>query len=239
MLEIVKTRARIVKVIQDTPEVKLLWLKPEKPIKFRSSQFIIVDIGGVKRSYSIASTQSKDYLEIGFNLHPEGKLTPTLYSKKEGEYVDISGPYGGFILDENLEDVVFISGGTGLTPLMGMMRTVVEKKLAMKLTLIYSAKTAEDVVYRKELEGLKEAGKASINVTLTREDPKRLLELNGARQGLRYHSGRVDAQYIRECVPDLAKPTFYLCGPPGLIEAAVEALAELGVPKERIKREAW
>jgi len=110
---------------------------------------------------------------------------------------------------------------------MGMMRTVIEKGLEMNMHLVYSARTEKDIIYEKELLEIEKSGKAKIHITLTREE----------KDG--FHSGRVDSEYIKECVPDLNKPTFYICGPPGLIKGTVDALNELSVPKEHIKREAW
>ena len=94
-------RFEVIKVIQETPTVRTLRLKPEQPLSYVPGQFIIVKVPVpqadgtstvVQRSYSIANAPGQPWVEITFNVHPQGAVTPILYDVKEGESVEAIGP---------------------------------------------------------------------------------------------------------------------------------------------------
>ncbi len=236
--EITKDWLKIIKVIQETPDTKTLRIELKKPIDFISGQFVMAGLNIkenekeslVKRAFSIASSPlEKNHIDLTFNIVPEGKFSPHLYSVKEGDLVYIEGPYGKFNFSPDVKDnFVFLGAGTGITPLMSMIKFSMEKKLKNKKTLIYSVKKPENIVYNNELSKL---GKSGLNLFITITRP----EGNGWT-GLK---GRIDGEMIKKCVPDLKRSVFYMCGPPEMIEGTVKILENMGIQKEKINREQW
>jgi len=229
---------KIVKVIQETPDTKTIRVALDKPVDFIPGQFVMLglnlDVGGekklVKRAYSIASSPTKkDCIEFTFNIYPQGQLSPHLYNLKVGGDVYLDGPYGKFIFkEEETKDAVFLGAGAGLTPLMSMIRYIVDKKLQTKPTLLYSVKTPENIIYYKELLQLEKIKKLNLVLTMTRPD-------GTGWTGLR---GRIDAEKIKGLGP-LDNSIFYICGPPEMVGGTVSILESLGVAKDRVNREQW
>ena len=229
---------KIVKVIQETPDTKTIRVALDKPVDFIPGQFVMLglnlDVGGekklVKRAYSIASSPTKkDCIEFTFNIYPQGQLSPHLYNLKVGDDVYLDGPYGKFIFkEEETKDAVFLGAGAGLTPLMSMIRYIVDKKLQTKPTLLYSVKTPENIIYYKELLQLEKIKKLNLVLTMTRPD-------GTGWTGLR---GRIDAEKIKGLGP-LDNSIFYICGPPEMVGGTVSILESLGVAKDRVNREQW
>ncbi len=237
-LELIKDWMKVEKVVQETPDTKTLRVQLKKPINFVPGQFVMVGLNLgegnsqlVKRAFSIASSPlQKACIDVTFNLYPDGKLSPYLYNLKEGDLVYIEGPYGKFNFNGNpQEDIVFLGAGTGLTPLMSMIRYMIDKKMDNKKTLIYSVKKPENIVYHQELLEMEKSKSLRLFLTITRPD------------GTDWHglTGRIDGEMIKECAPNFKNSVFYMCGPPEMVEGTVKILEDLGVPKERINREQW
>lgn len=235
--EIIKEWLKVAKVIQETPDTKTIRIKLVKPIDFISGQFVMagLNIGEganklVKRAFSIASSPlEKDFIDLTFNLYPEGKFSPHMYKLEEGGLIYIEGPYGKFNFKESPEDIVFLGAGTGISPLMSMIRFIEGKKSAVKKTLIYSVKKPENIVYNKELLGMEKRKGLKLFLTITRPD-------GTIWKGL---TGRIDSKMITDSVKGLENSVFYMCGPPEMVENTVKILEELGVAKEKINREQW
>ena len=238
-LNIIKGWLKIVKVIQETPDTKTFRVALDRPIDFVPGQFVMVglslDVDGqkklVKRAYSIASSPAKkDYIEITFNFYPQGQFSPHLYKLKEGDLVYIDGPYGKFIFKEDLsKSVIFIGAGAGLTPLMSIIRYIVDKNLPIDCTLLYSVKKPENIIYHQELLELEKSKKLDLVLTMTRSEGT---DWKG-------RTGRINCDMITDLSPILEKSDFYICGPPEMVEGTVKILEGLGVEKERINREQW
>ncbi len=237
-LETIKGWLKIEKVIQETPDTKTFRFALDEPVNFIPGQFMMLglnlDVNGeknlVKRAYSIASSPTKKkYIDFTFNVYPQGQFSPFLYNQKEGDRVYVEGPYGNFTFKEDTsKEAVFIAAGAGLTPLMSMIRHILDKKLKIKPTLIYSVKKPENIIYRKESEEIEKNKKAKIFLTITRPEGT----------DWRGRTGRIDKKMISDYAP-LNNSLFYICGPPEMVEGTVKILEELGVDGDRINREQW
>jgi glycine betaine catabolism B len=141
--------------------------------------------------------------------------------------VEINGPYGHFVLDEN-HPAVMVAGGIGITPLKGMLEYIADRRLPTQALLLYSNRTEAEIAYRSELDSLVATHEGiRIEHTLTREAPS---TWTGAR-------GRVDAAMLERAMEDLDAPVFYVCGVPGMVEDVVRTLAGTGVDRARIRFE--
>lgn len=235
LLELIKDWLKVEKVIQETPDTKTLRIKLNKPINFIPGQFVMAGLTIrdklVKRAFSIASSPlQKEYIDITFNLYPSGQLSPHMYNLKEGGVVYIEGPYGKFNFSETQsKHFVFIGAGTGISPLMSMIRYMVGKKMPEKKTLVYSVKKPENIVYRDELLEMEKSGELKLFLTITRPE----------QTGWDGLTGRIGSKMISDCVGNLEKAVFYMCGPPEMVEGTAKILEEMGIKKENINREQW
>ncbi len=236
--EITKDWLKIVKVIQETPDTKTLRIELKQPMDFIPGQFVMagLNVGDpktalVKRAYSIASSpMEKGFIDITFNFYPEGKFSPHLYALKENDLVYIEGPYGKFNLKEDTSSYhIFLAAGTGIAPLMSMIRCMDGRNSGPRKALIYSVKKPENIIYREELLEMHKKKTLDLNITITRAE-------GTGWNGL---TGRIDSDKISEFAGVFEEAVFYICGPPEMVEGTVKILEELGIPKEKINREQW
>jgi ferredoxin-NADP reductase len=184
-----------------------------------------------QRSYSIASAPEDDPLTLTVELVPGGEVSPYLVEEaRPGDALEVRGPIGGyFVWDADDGGPLFlVAGGSGIVPLMAMVRHRAAAGSTAATQLLYSARTLEDVIYRAQLAELAALGDGfEANFTLTRARPP---DWTG-------FSRRVDTAMLREVAfpPDGA--TAFVCGPTPFVEAVAEGLVEVGYEPERIKTE--
>ncbi|MBN1170174.1 FAD-dependent oxidoreductase [Candidatus Micrarchaeota archaeon] len=206
-------------------------LKPlQKKIAFSAGEFIMLHIldkntSQVKRSYSVASSPDNDEIELCIKL-VDGELTSRLAKLHEGEVVGIHKGGGHFTYNGE-KKCGFIAGGTGIAPIMGMLRTIAGRKIQGKFVFFCSARTKSSILYEKELKELqKENPGIKVIQTLTRE------KWTG-------ESGRVDAEMIKRHVGNPSEFSWWICGPLAMIKSMREHLASLGTDPKKIKMEGW
>jgi ferredoxin-NADP reductase len=229
--------ARVVEIIEETPRVRSLVLDvPEWP-GHRAGQHVDVRLTAedgyqAQRSYSIASASRAAQLMLTVECIGEGEVSPYLAGEaRQGDQFELRGPIGGyFVWTPELADPLFlIAGGSGVVPLMAMLRQRSEAKSKVPATLLYSSRSIEDIIYRAELEHLTGQGDG-LNVvhTLTRERP-------AGWSGL---ARRIDRAMLQEVgfTPD-EHPRIFVCGPTPLVEAAARSLHLIGHAPHLIKTE--
>ena len=231
-------KAVVIKNQQETPNVKIMRIKPESSYSFKPGQFINISHKikkegkeiEVKRPYSIASSPTnKEYLELAFDIKENGMVSPYLYNLKKDDEIEISQPLGFFTFEDDIkEGIVLIGAGTGITPLMGILRHVTEKSLKNNITLIYSCKTKKDVIYHKELKRIEKLNnRFRHHITLTQDN-----EWGGL-------NGHIDLAMIKEVIKELDNKLFFLCGPPRMVLDLSKILQDAGVKKSSIKIEGY
>jgi len=183
-----------------------------------------------QRSYSIASAADGARVELTVERIDDGEVSPYLTEEaRAGDRFELRGPVGGyFVWDPNPAGaVLLVGGGSGVVPLMAMVRQRVANGDAVRTCLLYSARSWEDVIYRDELERHGQGGDGfEIVYTLTREQPP---DWNG-------YGRRVDRELLADVAPEELALTF-VCGPTPFVEAVAEALVGLGHEPSRIKTE--
>ena len=224
---------KIEEVIQETPDTKTFRLRPEKEIDFKAGQFLMLsmEIDGKKvdRPYSISSSPTDELPEITFKLNEKGTFTPRLYKLEKGDSIEAKGPYGVFLLDENADRITFLSGGVGITPFRSMWRYVIAKKLPAEMTLLYCARTPEDIVYRKELQSMD--SRMKVVITITRPET--------SSEKWEGPTGRLCGPFLQKNVEDPEKSVYYLCGPEGMVHDMEACLKEIGISPKMIRKEKW
>jgi ferredoxin-NADP reductase len=189
-----------------------------------------------QRSYSIASAADRSgEVELGIERIPDGEVSPYFHDVLvEGDQVEVRGPIGGyFVWEPGMGGpLLLVGGGSGVVPLMAMLRARRAAGDATPAALLYSSRTIGDIIYRAELERLaSEPNGPAVVHTLTREQPP-------GWDGLARRIDEAMLASMLERVGGLGpEPLAYICGPTLLVENAASGLTNLGVPPVRVRTE--
>jgi ferredoxin-NADP reductase len=219
-------RAVVTGVRHCTPDSVTLNLRVNRAWEgFRAGQFIqvAVEIGGVRRTrcYSPASTAGSDReLELTVKSHPEGLVSNFLIEHAcTGMSLSLEQAAGDFQLpDERPESVLLISGGSGITPVMSMLRTLCAEDHRGPVTFLHYAPDPEHAIYREELDRI---AAARPNVRLIRSYTR--------AAGVGETDGHFGPAQLIQCEPDYARAETFACGPPALLDAVRETWAAGGL----------
>jgi len=209
-------------------EGKQLMAKPGQFLTFHLN----IDGNRVTRCYSICSSPfKKDYVEITPKRTKGGYASVFLNERATpGLLVTASGPSGQFYFDETVHgEIVLIAAGSGITPMIAMLRYIEERILDVPVTLIYCVRTSQDTIFQRELTRLSRA--------LTRF--RLIMTLSAPDAGWTGNKGRLNREFLLERIPDFRIPTFFLCGPEHFMRDVSELLKGQGVSAERIKQESF
>jgi NAD(P)H-flavin reductase len=207
-----------------------------RPFRFRAGQAVMVSPPGSKlrRAYSIASSPSRSALISGIELLVSlGHARPEehdLGSLTAGATVDVEGPLGLFVLPEQPTQthLLCIAGGTGIAPVRAILDEACKRHPNTRLSLMYSARRADEFAFRPEFEALAAAGRLELHRTVTRND--------GAWIGSR---GRISRQHLQSVLHEPGNTLCFVCGPPEMVTESVTTLMAMGVPDIAICREQW
>jgi ferredoxin-NADP reductase len=225
--------ATVAEVRPETPRTKTLVLGLPEWEGHRAGQHVDIRLTAedgyqAQRSYSIASASEQGSLELTVERIDDGEVSPYLTDEaRPGDVLEVRGPIGGyFVWDPDPGgDVFLVGGGSGVVPLMAMARQRASGGDDVRTTLLYSARTWDDVIYRDELARLEGDG-FDVTYTLTREQP----------DGWTGYSRRVDRELLTEVAPaELALA--FVCGPTPFVENVAQVLVDLGHEPARIKTE--
>jgi ferredoxin-NADP reductase len=185
-----------------------------------------------QRSYSIASAPAAGAVDITVELVADGEVSPFMHQVVTvGDRLELRGPIGGyFVWDGSSPDpVLLVAGGSGVVPLMAMVRHRATIGASVPTTLLYSSRTAEDVIYRSELDSFATTSPGLRVVhTLTRSQPA---SWTGYRR-------RVDREMLADVIDgNRSSLQVFVCGPTPLVESVAENLVGLGLPPARVRTE--
>ncbi|RWC12345.1 MAG: hybrid-cluster NAD(P)-dependent oxidoreductase [Mesorhizobium sp.] len=216
------------RVIDETHNVKTFVFSAasDRMFCFNAGQYVLLrlSIDGleVTRPYSVASPPTRPLdLQITVKRTPGGLVSNWLHDNlRSGDEIRIEGPLGSFKLDGFASaKLLFLAGGSGITPLMSMVRMLTDRAFDLDLRLIYSVRSPRDIIFRSELDALA-ARFPNLGVTF-------LCSKGGpSRTG---PSGRIDGSMLLRLVPDLAKRAVYTCGPEPYMTALRDGFDEVGV----------
>jgi ferredoxin-NADP reductase len=221
-----------------TPDAKTLSFRLPDGMRLNAKpgQFLTfhLNIDGKKviRSYTICSSPLKTGdVEITPKRTQNGCASVFLNeSAAPGMLVNASGPFGQFYFDETRHtNIVLIAAGSGITPMIAMLRYIEDRDLDTRVTLIYSVRTAQDIIFRNELTRL--------NCALP--NFRTVLTLSAPDVAWKGHRGRISSAMLQQQIHDFAVPTFFLCGPKPFMKLATDLLTEEGVAADRIKQESF
>jgi ferredoxin-NADP reductase len=186
-----------------------------------------------QRSYSIASAPEDGRLELVVERLDDGEVSPYLTDElRAKDRLELRGPIGGWFTWEAREGgpLLLVAGGSGIAPLMAMIRHRAAAHSDAPVRLLYSSRSREETIYAEELESLAAGGSGALEVihTLTRSQPV----------GWTGYSRRIDHEILEEVAPSPEqRPLAFVCGPTPLVETVATVLVELGHDPARIKTE--
>ncbi|MFH0737605.1 MAG: FAD-binding oxidoreductase [Candidatus Micrarchaeota archaeon] len=204
-------------------------IPPFKPGQFMFLHFL--DESGaslIKRPYSISSTPSAKHIEFTIEV-VHGQFTGRLEKAKVGDILGVEGPLGHMVYRDEPK-AGFIAGGTGISPILSMLRHIAEKKMKGQFLLFYSVKTRERILHHAELQMLQKTNPGiKVVITLTREAP----------DGWVGECGRLNPAMIRKHAPSAKESDWWVCGPPDMIKSVKECLIGLGTDPKKLRLEGW
>jgi ferredoxin-NADP reductase len=222
----------------ETPTVTTFTLAPPYWSPHRAGQHVDVRLVApdgyqAQRSYSIASEPERaGEVDLTVERLEDGEVSSYLHDVLVvGDQLELRGPIGGyFVWEARLGGpLLLIAGGSGVVPLMAMLRHRAAVGSRVPTRLLYSSRAPEEVIYAAELGRLRAANDGlEVVHTFTRAQPP----------GWTGYARRIDEQMLREVAGPLgAGLQAYVCGPTLLVEAAADGLVRIGVPPERVRTE--
>jgi ferredoxin-NADP reductase len=227
--------ADVLDVLPETPRVKTIAFDVPGWPGHLAGQHVDIRLTAddgyqAQRSYSIASTPAGTRVELTVERLEDGEVSPYLTDElRAGDQIELRGPVGGYFVWEPAQGgpLLLVAGGSGVVPLMAMIRTREAAGSDAETRLLLSSRGWEDVIYRDELEQLGGDGLTVVH-TLTRSQPP----------GWTGYARRVDAEMLAQVGQGQAdRPRAYVCGPTPFVEAVSEALVQLGHHPQAVKTE--
>ncbi|MBW3638989.1 MAG: 2Fe-2S iron-sulfur cluster binding domain-containing protein [Actinobacteria bacterium] len=208
----------------------VLAVPPDADFRFFPGQYVDISIpgSGDSRSFSMANISAKEsgQLEFIIKCYPDGVFSGYLANELSvGDELPISGPFGVFTLRDSQSDLVFVGGGAGMAPILSVLRSLAERDPNRKATYYYGARGKRDLCFEDELRALKQE-LPNFTYVPALSEPADGDDWDG-------EVGLI-TDVVRKHEQDLRRADAYVCGPPPMVEAAIELLGELGAPSNRI-----
>lgn len=212
-----------------THDLRHLVVRLDQDLKFFPGQYLDFAVPGTEetRSFSMANTSARDgFLEFVIKIYPDGLFSRFLDTGVAvGDRLRVTGPFGVFTLRDNPgADLVFVGGGAGMAPILSLLRTMAERGIERKATYYYGARREADLCFHAELRELEEK-LPNFRYVPALSEP--------GDDGWEGETGLI-TDVLRRAGLDLKGADAYVCGPPPMVEAALELLPALGVADKRV-----
>jgi len=226
--QIIKETADAVSILFEIPAA----LKEQ--FSFVAGQYITIkkelNEKEVRRAYSICASPNSKQLKVAVKAVEKGNFSVFATTKlKEGDVLDVAEPEGKFILEPtDAKNYIAFAAGSGITPVISMLKTVLENEPSSTFTLVYGNKTAESTIFKNELDLLAEKHPQQLNLQYV------------FSKDLKSDSkfGRINKEYtqllLKKTFSNLSFDAAFLCGPEAMIQTVSEVLQENGMPKESV-----
>jgi len=227
----------LAEIVQETPRVASLYLDVPDWQGHMAGQHVDVRLTAddgyrAERSYSIASAPADRRLALTVERLEDGEVSPYLVGElRIGDRLELRGPIGGYFVwpGDDQRPLLLIGGGSGVVPLMSMLRHRAGIGSTVAARLLFSSRSQADIIYRDELTRLGSAGDGlTVFHTVTREKPA----------GWTGYTRRIDEAMLKEVAwPKQDSPAVFICGPTSFVEAAASLLVAMGYEAPTIKTE--
>ena len=230
-------KCEIFSVKDETWDVKTFKLKRPADLTFVSGQYCTIsfidnpNFLGESRPFTFSSSPTeKEYFTLTIKKMHE--FTTLLFELKQGDYLLVDGPFGVKLnFDDTIKDkIIFIAGGSGITPFMSALRYAADKKITNEIYLFYSNKTRADIIFHDEITRIAYNHKNFKFIHTITTD---------TCSGDIPECGRIDKAMIEKYVLNPKEYIYYVCGPPFMTDAMKTMLTSLGIKDSKIRIEDW
>ncbi|SFN67835.1 ring-1,2-phenylacetyl-CoA epoxidase subunit PaaE [Algoriphagus ornithinivorans] len=236
---------KVREVVRETPDtVSIYFEQPEPFLDYKPGQFLtlVMDFDGKeqRRSYSLCTSPFVDPFPGISVKRVEGGLFSNYLNEKvnPGKTINVLKPLGNFTTDfhsKNQRHFIMVAGGSGITPIMGILKSVLVNEPNSIITLIYCSRSEEQIIFKRQLDLLEKANPDRLKVIHNLSQPSE--DWKGPK-------GRLNRDSFKEFVSQAEyeqryEEIYFLCGPDGIMDTAENVLEELGIPEERIHRESF
>lgn len=232
-----KLQLKVARILEETAASKTLRLvsRDQSLPPFQAGQYVnlFAEINGIRtsRPYSISSSPKQTaYYDITIHRIEEGFVSDYLLDQiKVGDYLESTAPAGNFYYNPLFHGtkLVFLAGGSGITPFMSMIREAIDAGLDRDISLIYGNRSEEDILFHHELLNLATENK-KFSYHLVLSDPAE------DYQGL---TGYINKEIIEQIVKSGQIDTYYICGPQAMYDYCIPELGKLEIPTRKIRKE--
>ena len=233
-------KLKLIGVRDEAKGTKSFFWETEKPVSYLPGQFFYFtlpslkypDPRGATRHFTLSSSPSEGkIIRLTTRIRQESGFKKSLSELEIGSEIIGEGPNGEFVFDEHEKGShVFLAGGIGITPFRSMIKYASDKKLSTPIRLIYSNSIPEEIAFRKELEEIASQNSwLGLSMTVTKPE-----ESSEPWNGL---TGRIDEVLVKKLASGLTDPTYWLCGPPPMVDAIGKVLGSLGLSSGRVRTE--
>lgn len=210
----------IIEIIQETHNVKTFRFDKPAELKFKPGDHAKVSLPTFSdsRPFTFSSAPNDVHLDLTIKLNDS--FTIEIFKKTVGDKVIIEGPIGEGLQfkDNQTEPLLLIAAGSGVTPLMSIIRHIHKEKLTNNMTLLFANKTKDDIIYETELDNLQ----IEVHHAFSQEKEKQ----------------RIDETYIFNNVPNAKNYRWFICGPPTFVKAII-TIAKKHIMNDKIMAEVW
>ena len=233
---------RISRWDEATPGLAIIGVQAnEEPFPFEPGQYATLGLMGdagklIQRPRSVSSS-ADDLSEYEFfiRLVEGGQFTQLLWQRGVGDPINIKGPQGKFLLQDDGRTCLFVASGTGLAPFISMIETLRARGKTRDIVLLHGVSYERDLAWREELEGLEASGDFPLRYVATLSRPQEAAGWTGCTGRVEsIVAGQLDAHGLS---PEIA--TIYLCGNPDMITAVEEIAMTCAFPPEQVRKELY
>ena len=221
--------SKILEIKSLNPSVKYLKFSLPKDFEFKAGQYISLSVFAdgkkFRTPYSLATIPGNKFAEFCIKLVENGKSSNFIKTLKKGDEIELFGPAGKFIIDENSKnkDLIFISAGTGISTFMSMIPSLLEGGFKNKLIFLKGFKTEENILYDKEFKELESKYKNFSFYNILSSPKNKNFKNKGYVQN-----------FLDKFIPKNFQGDFYICGLSEMIDIVVKKLENKGVKENRI-----
>ncbi len=236
---------KVREVVKETADtVSIYFEQPEPFLEYKPGQFLtlIIDFDGKeqRRSYSLCTSPFVDpFPGISVKRVPGGLFSNFLNEKiHPGKTINILKPLGHFTTDfhsKNQKHFFLVAGGSGITPMMGILKSVLVNEPKSKVTLLYCSRHEDHIIFKKELDQLEEKYPDTLKVIHNLSQP------TSAWTGLKGRlTNEILSGFVKAAEEEADYETeYFICGPEGILETSMDLLSSLNIPKEKIHKESY
>ena len=232
-MEIFETN--FIESIKRSPTVTSFCFKKPVGFSFTPGQFaqLIFDTEdlnnkSLNKYLSFSCSPDKDYIEFTKRVSASD-FSSSLLALSSGDTVSLKAPMGSCTFNEGYKKITFLVGGIGITPVISILEYIVENKIKIDVSLLYSNCSVDEVSFKQLLD----------NYVLKHESIKIHYALDCNEGNLEFLDGFIDAEKIKKCIPDFLERNIYIFGPPGMVKAIAQICMDEGVDKTKIIKESF